>query len=80
MLDLIPDDAVGIISYDNDDPLQQVSEGTFRTKVKIIERGVGYIKFESNTTHTYNGNFYLGVIRSTASGVDWWINDTKPLP
>lgn len=80
MFDLIPDDAIGIISYDNDDPLQQLPEGTFRTKVRIVERGVNYLKMESNIAHAYSGNFYLGVIRNIAAEKNYWVNDTKPLP
>lgn len=78
--DLIPDDAMGIISNDNDDPLKLVGEGTRRTQLTIVERGEGYLKLQSNTAHSYDGDFYLGVLMKRSTLEYFWINDTKPLP
>ena len=77
---LIPDDAIGIASYDNEDPLQnRYSDEGYNLQDVIVESdGSMYTQYISS--HRLNENMYLGAIVSNDRETVYWVNETRPLP
>lgn len=75
--DLIPNDAVGIVALDNNNPLyyqHAVAQYTF----PIVRKTDTEIELSNSTT--MNHDSYLGAIVSSDRETVFWVNETRPLP
>lgn len=78
--DLIPDNAIGIYSRNNNDPLQYIQEEEDIRLYTIIEKSDTSLTLHHKTTSDVSVNVYLGGIVSPDRTIVYWVNNTKPLP
>ena len=76
----IPDNAIGIIASDNDNPTENIDTSDANFEFRIKEKASNVITFEHIGPSLFSRNYYLGVIVSADRQVVYWVNDTKPLP
>lgn len=81
-LDVIPDNAVGILSFDNDNPLQNLEVHSPWMVYSIAEKNEGYMLMQESYSGAVSAdqNSYLGAIVSADFSTVYWQNETRPLP
>ena len=77
---LIPNDCLGIMSYDNSDPLFLKDTDIAAYICTVEEKTDGRIFFTADGIHQYSLQGYLGCIVSNDRQVVYWVNDSKPMP
>ena len=77
---LLPNNAVGIISFSNDNPLQfRYTLSAYHTYSILVESDSRAI-LTFNDSSAVGSNSYLGGIVSHDGSELYWVNNTKPLP
>ena len=76
--DELPDDAIGLISYRNDNPLQGLNLSGYQ--VPITDKTAESLVVEVAPHSSSNVYGYVGAIVSSDLQTIYWRNDTKPLP
>lgn len=78
--DLLPDDAIGILADDNDNPLgYRYTTSAFNLfDVNVVNDNFTRLVVRGSSSHQLPT--YLGAILSSDRSRIYWINDTKPLP
>ena len=79
-LDLIPPDAVCVVSQHNETPLENRGVTSYWAFAPIIEQSEGRLVFDNERTAEYDGPHYLGAILSADRQTIYWVNETQPLP
>ena len=77
--DLLPDDAIGNISENNNNPLDNLAAGGAYYHPAIIERTDKRIVFRG-VSHNYPRPYYLGAIVSSDKQIIYWRNESSPIP
>lgn len=79
--DVIPDDALGIIAYRNDIPLQLLNTQSPSQLFRIISKEDGLMVLrQSYDSGPHERNSYIGGIVSEDRSKVYWVNNTNPLP
>ena len=77
---MIPADAIGIYSHDNDNPLEfQHDEAAYRL-FSIVEQSESTLRLRPQTVSTIHTPVYLGGIVSQDRETIYWVNTSRPLP
>lgn len=78
--DLIPDDAVGVMAFDNDDPMHwaDVRPAAFSVPIESKSETIILLKQAGSFEHT--ASLYLGCIVSNDGSSVYWVNEKRPLP
>ena len=79
-LDQFPNEAIGVLSMDNDRPDQFKNSTWDGYIVNIQTKERRRMLLDGGEHHFDVGNYYLGLIVSSDRQTVYWINDTKPLP
>lgn len=79
-LDSIPNDAIGVLSSDNDNPLQNRDSASDVIVIPLVNQTKWSLEFEQETEHTSTQPSYLGAILSRDRQVVYWVNESRPLP
>lgn len=80
-LDLIPQDAVGIISTSNDDPMiYRYSQSLLYAHPVSGVTSTKVFVGDPLQSHNLNVPAYLGAIVSNDRNTVYWVNETQPLP
>lgn len=76
----IPDNAIGVMSYDNDNPLQYRynDDNVHLYSVEVVSDNLIRCQYKSIGTAPSNAS-YLGAIVTQDRQV-LWVNNSKPLP
>lgn len=77
---LIPNDAIGVMSEDNDNPLLRKDTTDPVYMLPIVDRTANTMTLTSTAVAGHGVPYYLGAIVSADRNVVYWINDSKPLP
>lgn len=77
---LIPLDAIGVLSTDNDNPLINRNTNNPDNIVPITMLSPFGLTLEQDAIHNRSYNVYLGTIISADRQTVYWENNTKPLP
>lgn len=77
---LIPSDAIGILSDDNDRPLMHRNTQRPSEMVDISQIGAYRMTLTQAEEHTHANRMYLGAILSADRQTVYWENTTRPLP
>lgn len=77
---LIPNDAVGVIAINNDEPLEFRDSDNARIVFDIIEKGYNNMKVKQRVLSTHSTPSYLGAILSSDRQTEYWVNNMRPLP
>lgn len=78
--DIIPDDAIGIIAFHNDIPLQYVDTEDAAHKFVIASRNEESLVLRHNSSAVHYAPSFLGAIVSGDRSRIYWVNNTNPLP
>lgn len=78
--DMLPDDAIGILSTENDNPLSARYNQNARNIFDITARTNETMTLKVRNEESHNEANYLGVILSADRETIYWINESKPLP
>lgn len=79
-LDLIPDNAVGVLAGNNSRPEQfRYTEENYQ-KFVVESRSEGQITFKQQTSFAHSTDTYLGAIYSEDRSTRYWVNTRQPLP
>ena len=78
--DTVPDNAVGIYSVNNDNPLENRFNVSPTRSYSIEEKSYDRMTLKRRSTEPIAGTIYLGGIISPDGSVVYWVNNTKPLP
>lgn len=76
----IPDDAIGIGSNSNSDPLRFKDAVVETNLMRITEKNDIELKFTQDAPHGHNNPTYIGAIVSADRQTIYWVNNTQPLP
>lgn len=76
--DNIPNDAIGIMSTENDNPTAHLNAETSDYDFELTLKSSYSMTFER--TARYLPNSYLGCIASADRSIVYWVNDTRPIP
>lgn len=76
----IPEDAVGIIAFDNDAPLANIDAQPAFWLFDIGEKTDTRMTMHQRETSTHGDANYLGAIVSADRQTVYWVNETRPLP
>lgn len=78
--DLIPSDAVGVLSGLNRAPeAQRYSTSTSWTASVLVQDG-SHLMVTQDAAHPHTTPVYLGAIVSNDRSVVYWVNNSQPLP
>lgn len=77
--DLIPDDAIILLSTRNEEPLMNINNSTAYNYENIVEKTDSIMKSQFNSPHSRT-KCYPGAIVSEDRKTIYWVNNTKPLP
>ena len=77
---LIPDDALGLFSNNNNVPLEHLDDNRNQYLYYIAERSANELSFLCGDPTTAHGANYLAAIVSNDRETIYWVNDSKPLP
>lgn len=75
---LIEEGSLGVIAYDNSNPLLYKDSTLAWELFTILEKTDTYMRLSMNAPVEVNS--YLGAIVSQDRSIVYWVNDTKPLP
>ena len=78
--DILPEDAIGILSIDNENPLSARYNQSARNIFDIIDRTNETITLKVRKEESHDENNYLGAILSADRETIYWVNNSKPLP
>lgn len=78
--DVIPQNALGLMSYINSNPLQYQNDESPVHIYDIVEKTDSSLRLQVRESRTLTHNNYLGAIVSTDRKATYWINQAKPLP
>lgn len=78
--DYLPDSAVGVLAYDNDNPLEMRDTQLASQLFDIVEKTDTQVRFVARTLTNHPRSSYFGGIVSADRSVVYWENNTKPLP
>lgn len=80
-MDLIPDDAIGILATNNNNPLQRRYTHTAGyDRYLIVSKSEGEIVLSDGGIYDLGDDTYLGGIISPDGAEVYWVNESKPLP
>lgn len=79
-LDLIPDNAIGLMSYDNNDPLQYLNDTRGQHLYEVSRKAFGELVMDVITGIQLGSPCYLGAIVSEDRQTIYWKNETEPIP
>ena len=77
---MVPDDAIGINAFYNDDPTGEVQTAAIANITPIVSRTNNTIVFRQPDIHAHTLPTYLGTIVSHDRQIIYWVNNTRPLP
>ena len=77
---MIPNDAIGLMSYENENPLQFLNDTEQQHLYDILEKTDGLMTLRVKLATALSAPNYLGAIVSSDRQTVYWVNDTKPLP
>ena len=77
---LIPSDAIGVLSNDNDRPLMNRNTQRASDMVSVGQIGGYRMLLQQAEEHTHANRMYLGAILSADRQTVYWENTTRPLP
>lgn len=77
---MISDDAMGIFSSKNDEPLRFRYSGDPSFFFDVVDKSFGSITLRPRIEVTHHVAGYLGAIISKDRNVVFWVNETRPLP
>ena len=77
---LIPDDAIGIKAYSNDNPLQFKDQTNTQYLYDIVGRTSRRMVLVMESPTVSGVSCYLGAIVSNDRQTVYWVNETRPLP
>lgn len=78
--DTIPEGSIGIISGNNNNPLENLNNQTENRIYNVTVLGDDSAVLVQRVAYQYGSATYLGAIVSPDRQTIYWINDTKPLP
>lgn len=78
--DLIPSDAVGVMSRLNNNPLMNINTDIQIWIYDISSKNDNEMVLDQRETSTLGANTYLGAIVSADRQTIYWVNNTSPLP
>lgn len=79
--DNIPDDALGILATDNNNPLERLNTDVRDYLFNITSKNNELLSLhQSYDTAPHTVNSYLGAIVSNDRSEIYWVNRTNPLP
>jgi hypothetical protein len=76
----LPDDAVAVPSYLNDNPLVVQHTTVPSTLMTIVSRTDTHMIVAASDMARHNNKLYLGALLSKDRRVIYWVNTSKPLP
>lgn len=76
----VPDDAIAIISYENDNPLEYLDDTGLSHYLVLSDKTDNSMKATGNGSYSFPRNVYLGALVSADRSEIYWVNETKPLP
>ena len=76
----LPDNAIGVYSSDNDNPLQHRYDRESYRVFDITSRSDTNLVLTAREATTVIAAVYLGAIVSPNGNVVYWTNNSKPLP
>lgn len=79
-LDIIPSNAIGILSTDNNNPLQHRDSVSDVIVIPLANQTERSLEFEQELEHTLTQSSYLGAILSNDRQEVYWVNESRPLP
>lgn len=77
---LIPGGATGIVSFNNDEPLERLNDTSGYYSVPIMERFATRLLLRPWSPHGFQYPYYLGAIVSADRQTIYWVNNSRPLP
>lgn len=77
---LIPNDALGVLSTDNEQPLMNINATRGNLLFEIVERDRHTMVVRQVEESTHASSCYLGAIVSKDRQTVYWVNETKPMP
>lgn len=77
---LIPSDAIGVLSDDNDRPLMNRNSQRASDMVSVAQLDGMRMTLTQAGEHTHANRMYLGAILSADRQTVYWENTTRPLP
>lgn len=78
--ELIPSDAIGVLSDDNDRPLMNRNTQRPSVMASINQIGTYLMTLTQAEEHAHTNRMYLGAILSADRQTVYWENTTRPLP
>lgn len=78
--DMIPADAVGVMSRLNDEPLENLNSSVRAFLYRIDASTKKEMTLVQESEQALSANTYLGAIVSNDRQTVYWVNETKPLP
>ena len=78
--EVIPDNAVGVIAFDNDKPLENIDAEYAYWLFDITEKSEGEMTLLQRQPTAHSVSSYLGAVVSVDRQTLYWVNNTKPLP
>lgn len=76
----IPDDALGIVAFSNDTPLEYINEHSDYGLYGITRKNKTEMTLTQKKTGANAQPSYLGAIVSADRQTIYWTNNTRPLP
>lgn len=76
----LPDNAVGVMSTNNDNPLMLRDNHGVNNNYRIVSKTREELVMEQIQMGTHDTPNYLGGILSEDRTTVYWVNETKPLP
>lgn len=76
----LPSDAIGIIAYNNNNPIEYRNSFSRSLLFNLEILSDGELKATPQEESSYLKPRYLGCIMSSDRSVMYWVNNTQPLP
>ena len=77
---VLPNDAVGVIATNNDNPIEHIESSVDIFFFKIEKISDLRLRLYQDNVHSFTNAVYVGAIVSADRQTIYWQNDTKPLP
>lgn len=78
--DMIPGDAIGVYSGNNQEPLGWLNNPNDWAFFDILSKTDNEMELRAKSISSHGGASYLGAIVSADKETIYWINNTRPLP
>lgn len=76
---MLPDDIIGVLSYDNDNPLNGLKTTALGYYCELVSKNNNTMVFSSLYSAVHPA-IYLGALVDKNRTTIYWINESKPLP